>query len=57
MRVSDVSEILKIDKKLELYTYPDANLLKRNQTFGLFLGQFFEWDGHKNAETAKKVWF
>lgn len=58
MRVSDVSEILKIDKKkLELYTYPDANLLKRNQTFGLFLGQFFEWDGHKNAEIAKKFGF
>lgn len=58
LRVSDLIEILKINPKfLEWYTYPDRKELEENQTMGLFIGQFFEWDGQKNAEIASKYGF
>ena len=58
LRTSDLANLLNIkQKKLELYTFPDSDLLNKNKTFGIFLGQFFEWDGHKNAEIAKKHGF
>lgn len=58
LRVTDLADILKLKKKeLELYTFPSSEELKANKTFGIFLGQFFKWDGHKNAETASKFGF
>jgi len=36
-------------KELQLYTYPD---LKSKTINGIFLGQFFPWDGAKNALIA-----
>lgn len=58
LRTSDISEILKISKnKLLAYTYPDPNQLEEINSRGIFLGQFFSWDGHENATNANKYGF
>ncbi len=58
LRVTDLSDVLNVEKKkLELYTYPSEEELKKNRTTGIFLGQFVNWDGHKNAELAIKYGF
>jgi N-acetyl sugar amidotransferase len=47
LRVSDiVDQKLFTQQEMELYTYPKTNAK------GVFLGQFFPWDGAKNAEIA-----
>ena len=40
-------------KHLIPYTYPSSEDLERVGVRGLFLGQFFPWDGFANAEFAK----
>ncbi len=58
LRVSDIKNILDIpEEKMFLYTYPTNEELKKNNTSGIFLGQFFPWDGFKNYEFAKKYGF
>ena len=58
LRTNDIMDILQIPKeKLILYTYPSEKELKDTGTLGLFLGQFIPWDGHENAEIAKKYGF
>tara|TARA_A100001015_G_C14885523_1_gene670267 strand:- start:9 stop:1166 length:1158 start_codon:yes stop_codon:yes gene_type:complete len=58
LRTNDISDILKIPKdKLTMYTYPTDKELKKNQTIGLFLGQFLQWDGKQNAIIAEKHGF
>ncbi|MDA8844343.1 N-acetyl sugar amidotransferase [Candidatus Pelagibacter bacterium] len=53
LRVTDLTDVLNLEKKkLDLYTYPSEDELKKNKTTGIFLGQFVNWDGHKNAELA-----
>ena len=58
LRTSDLKDILNVsEKKLYQYTYPSDAELKKNKIKGIFLGYFFEWDGHKNAEIAIKNGF
>ncbi len=58
LRVSDIINILNIpEEKMALYTYPTDEELKKNQINGLFLGQFYRWDGVLNYELAKKNGF
>ena len=58
LRTSDLNKIMGLDKKqLIPYTYPKDNELKKNKTTGIFLGHYIPWDGHKNAEIAKKHGF
>jgi len=50
MRVSDLADAQGIPLgDLAPYTYPDATDLERVGVTGLFLGQFFPWDGMTNA--------
>jgi N-acetyl sugar amidotransferase len=54
LRVSDVCEILGIpSEKLELYRYPD----NAGNVKALFMGAYFPWDGHENAQIAKRHGF
>lgn len=58
LRTSDISEILDLPKeKLLPYTYPEIEKLEKIKSRGIFLGQFFPWDGYKNANLAKKYGF
>jgi N-acetyl sugar amidotransferase len=58
LRVTDLEEILKIPKKkLDLYTYPSEEELEKVGSIGIFLGQFFSWDGVKNVEIATRHGF
>ena len=58
LRVSDITNILNIpEEKMTLYTYPTSEELKKNKINGLFLGQFYFWDGVSNYEMAKKNGF
>lgn len=59
LRVSDLIELgIGTDKELKLYTYPDVS---RQTVSGMFLGQFFPWDGAQNAIVASnngfKTWY
>ncbi len=50
MRVSDLADAQGIPEgDLAPYTYPSADELERVGVTGLFLGQFFPWDGMTNA--------
>lgn len=50
LRVTDLIEDKIItNKEAKLYTYPDLII---NQVNGIFLGQYFEWDGMQNAVIA-----
>jgi N-acetyl sugar amidotransferase len=54
LRVSDISNISPISPDdLVLYTYPSEEAIGRLGLKGLFLGQFFPWDGLNNAQIAK----
>lgn len=48
LRLDDVAEILEIpERHLEIYRYP------KGEVKALWLGQFFEWDGYRNAKIAR----
>lgn len=54
MRVSDLSATQGIPEgDLAPYTYPSGDELERVGVTGLFLGQFFPWDGMTNALLAQ----
>jgi len=54
MRVSDLSDAQNIPAgDLAPYTYPSASDLERVGVKGVFLGQFFPWDGMTNALVAQ----
>lgn len=54
MRVSDLSDAQNIPAgDLAPYTYPSAVELERVGVKGVFLGQFFPWDGMTNALVAQ----
>lgn len=58
MRVSDLAETQRIPLgDLAPYTYPEASELERVGVTGLFLGQFFPWDGMTNALIARASGF
>jgi len=58
MRVSDLAETQGIPVgDLAPYTYPDGADLERVGVTGLFLGQFFPWDGMTNALIAQASGF
>lgn len=58
LRVSDIIDILNIpEEKMYLYTYPSDEELKKSRINGIFLGQFYPWDGVSNFELAKKNGF
>lgn len=55
LRVSDLIEKgFGTEQELKFYTYPK---LDQKTTSGLFLGQFFPWDGAENASIAIKYGF
>jgi N-acetyl sugar amidotransferase len=55
LRVSDLIEQgIGTGRELKLYTYPD---IQQKTTSGIFLGQFFPWDGLENAIVASKNGF
>lgn len=54
LRVSDIPNISEITPSdLVQYTYPSEEEISRVGIKGLFLGQFFPWDGLNNAQIAK----
>jgi len=58
MRVSDLAAAQGIPEgDLAPYTYPSGDDLERVGVTGLFLGQFFPWDGMSNALVAQTVGF
>jgi len=58
MRVSDLAETRGISVgALAPYTYPSAEDLERVGVTGLFLGQYFPWDGLSNALLAQASGF
>jgi N-acetyl sugar amidotransferase len=58
MRVSDLAEAQGIPEgDLAPYTYPSGDDLERVGVTGLFLGQFFPWDGMTNALIAQAKGF
>ena len=55
MRVSDLTSYSDIDKKkLEIYTYPTEEEIKKVKVVGIYLGYYLPWDGYKNTIIAKK---
>lgn len=55
LRVTDLIDQNIVNlKEMYLYTYPD---IKNNTTSGIFLGQFFPWDGAQNAFVASQHGF
>jgi len=55
LRVSDLIDVgIGTDRDLKLYTYPNV---QEKTTSGIFLGQFFPWDGMENAIVAAKNGF
>lgn len=55
LRVSDLIDVgIGTEKELKLYTYPNVEQKTVN---GVFLGQFFPWDGLENAIVASKNGF
>lgn len=58
MRVSDLADTYGISKRDFLaYEYPSASQLSQVSIKGLFLGQFFPWDGFENFEIARQSGF
>jgi len=58
MRVSDLADAYGISKRdLSAYEYPSASQLFQVSIKGLFLGQFFPWDGFKNFQVARQSGF
>ena len=58
MRVSDLTSYSDIDKKkLEIYTYPTEEEIKKVKVVGIYLGYYLPWDGYKNTIIAKKNGF
>lgn len=54
LRVTDLIDSGEFKKSdLELYLYPDQDELNQAGVTGLFLGQYFPWDGLSNALIAK----
>ena len=52
LRLSDVAEILDVpERALDLYRQPESGFR------ALFMGAYFDWDGFRNAEVAKKHGF
>jgi len=45
------------EKELLPYIYPSYDELEKNKIKGIFLGQFFQWDGNSNAKIANKNGF
>ncbi len=55
LRVSDLVDVgIGTERELKLYTYPNV---QEKTTSGVFLGQFFPWDGLGNAITAGRHGF
>jgi len=55
LRVSDIiDQKIATEQEMLWYTYPK---LKKDSTRGIFLGQYFPWDGSTNAEIAAKNGF
>ncbi len=62
LRVSDLLDVAgkfgmseeTLKRELYLYTYPNLNI---HTTSGIFLGQFFPWDGIENAKIAEQNGF
>lgn len=59
LRVGDlIDQKVGTEKELHLYTYPNLDLKTTN---GIFLGQFFAWDGLENAiiagQNGFKYWY
>ena len=58
LRVSDLSEVLDIDKKfLGFYSYPDQEQIDALGLKGLFLDDFFPWNGMTNQLIARAYGF
>ncbi len=58
LRVSDLADAYGIPKRdLTAYEYPSASQLLQSSIKGLFLGQFFSWDGFENFQVAKESGF
>jgi N-acetyl sugar amidotransferase len=61
LRSSDILDYWENDgiKKSDLmpYTYPDADEIDKKKIIGIFLGHYFPWDGHENAQIAIKNGF
>ena len=58
MRVSDLADAYGIPKRdLTAYEYPSASQLLQYAVKGLFLGQFFPWDGFENFQVARESGF
>ena len=54
LRIKDLQESFGLSSSdLSLYQYPEAKELEESGIRGLFLGQFFEWNGLSNALLAK----
>lgn len=58
LRVSDMSESMNIDEKhLFFYRYPDEDVIQKVGIKGLFLDDFFPWNGMTNQLIAKSCGF
>jgi len=58
LRVNDIFSHYNIKKQdLTPYIYPAATKIKNLNLKSIFLGQFFSWDGYKNAKLAEKNGF
>ena len=54
LRVSDIPSVAGVtEKDMFLYSYPSDNEIEKLGLKGLFLGQFFPWDGLSNALVAQ----
>ena len=54
LRVSDIPSVAGVtEKDMFLYSYPSDNEIENLGLKGLFLGQFFPWDGLSNALVAQ----
>jgi N-acetyl sugar amidotransferase len=54
LRISDFIDQLKLrPHELIQYTYPSVESLASNRVSGVFLGQYFPWDGYTNALIAQ----
>ncbi len=57
-RVSDLIENHGFKKnQLEIYDYPNENILKKKSILGIFLGYYERWDALRNYEVSKKNGF
>ena len=58
LRVSDLINIEGMSKKdLNFYTYPDPSSINRVQTQGIFLDDYFPWNGESNQLIARTQGF